>query len=287
MVHAWHGSVVELRYALRDLVRRQRVDERTRVFFDALCLYLPDDVYDVEGAASGLLQAEQMEVSTRLLHSERQHTRTRRPAGLDLFVMHSARCPVYSRAWALHEMATSAALGLRVRHAFDVEHYAQMDDGQAAFAEAVAATPGAERSDCSRWQDKVMLFQRMRAFELQLSTAPKAGGSPSAARAKVDATQKDAPNGSASKSEAVTKGKDPPASSSSAPTAVSLPVPNAPPAPSEPGPRGTSGLVGFDAVSEATRRNSAAARKALRSALSEYEALGPNLWLGPGPAAEM
>ena len=158
MVHAWNGSVVEFRHCLRDLVKRQGVDVGRRVFIDILCLYLPDDVYETPGAAAGLLQVEQMDVSTKLLQMDKRFTRNDR--GMEMYVMHSTRCNVYSRSWIAQELAVGAQLELPMIPVLDITMFHAVE-----VFEQMAPLHRAATSECSRWQDKAKLYEVFRKCE--------------------------------------------------------------------------------------------------------------------------
>lgn len=267
VVHAWRGSVVELRQGLRDLVKRQHVHANTRVFIDALCLYVPDDVYDVDGASEGLLQAEQMGVSTRLLQLEKRLTR--RNLGLEVYVMHSARCSVFSRAWALHELCVSLAQGLRVWHSFDFTLWEELgsetsEGGEVEFKVRAASHPKAAQSECSRWQDRVMLwtaFKRMvEPPPPGLASAKMRAGAPKSEPPKDGNAVTAAAEGLEDKDgiEAAADGSD----GGVAQTRGGAPTRTA-----------GEGLRGFAAVDKVARLSRAAAQRTLRRGLHEYSEL--------------
>jgi hypothetical protein len=183
LAHAWGASTLETRGCIRELTRTHGLSPNTRVFFDALCLYLPDD-----GAAGGLMIVEQSEASTDVLdalatkmqyeaatqeqvdghdaEAERAAaqaaTTSAAPEDLasctpiGLVVIQTVGLRSLSRAWIVHELSVAMRIGLPIKTVFVAGGWSleRLEQNAAIFQRDSTTI------DCTRWQDKAMIFQR-------------------------------------------------------------------------------------------------------------------------------
>jgi hypothetical protein len=156
LTHTWTGGVLETIGCLQDLTQQGRITQDTLVFLDALCLYLPDDpcvigpddprFTSIEGSHLGLMQTEQEEHVASILAS--------RPK-LGVAVLHTTRCDVYKRAWAMQELRLAKKYNLPVHAAFDRD--GQWGRGAVARFLSGGIDISASSAQCTRWRDRAAL----------------------------------------------------------------------------------------------------------------------------------
>ena len=99
-----------------------------------------------------------MDVSTKLLEMDKRFTRNDK--GMEMYVIHTTRCNVYSRSWIAQELAVGSRLELPMIPVLDISMFQTVE-----VFEQLAPAHRAASSECSRWQDKAKLYELFRKSE--------------------------------------------------------------------------------------------------------------------------
>merc|ERR1712150_19715 len=109
--HAWTGSVKETLSAMESVLSLYRLPKETRIFFDSLCLYQPDDNADLG-----------LSIEQQLLKKPFARIIQKMPK-YGMFVVHTTISEVYERLWCVHEIDECLVAGVDIFGVFDVSNW--------------------------------------------------------------------------------------------------------------------------------------------------------------------